>query len=173
MATWDSSMQLDFTDGTLMDEGDFDPVVKNLNTLRYATVFEAGARRIGAAVNIAGTETEYLRTPSFTQENGYLYLIMGSVRFRPGGVQYEELEVHQGGGLGGSSLLDVISPNSPTSGVDMFFPFSLWVKAAATAGSIYTVSLRRSGGTGSVDLQAGGWIVALRSGQASLLVDQP
>lgn len=173
MATWDTGMPLDFSDGTTVDEGDLDPIVKNLDTLRYSTVFECGVRRMTTVNSASTTELEFMRTPSIVMENGYLYKVEGQVFFRPGGsTAYPQVNVHQGAGLAGANELQMIyPPTSGPTGVNIPFPFSKYLKSVSQHSQIFTVGVFRAGGTGSIDFQADSWIAVLRSGEVSRMVD--
>lgn len=169
---WDTGMITNFTDGNTVDEGDLDPIVANLSTLRYATVFEGGQRRTTAVTGIAGTEVQVLQTPSIVQENGRLYRIEGLVKWSPSaGVSgtRPELRVHQGT-LAGSNIQSFASFNS--QGAEGYgIAFGLYVKAVATASQQYTIGFRRLAGTETLQVDVTSWVAILRSGDSTLMTD--
>src|SRR5689334_4761599 len=100
---WDTSMPLDFTDGQLVDEGDLDPIVNNLNYVRYATVFQGGVRRITQVGSITTVETSVLQTPSVSFEVGTIYEIKGFVKwFTTVAADTIVINVREGAGTGGA-----------------------------------------------------------------------
>ena len=158
MAVWDALMPTVFTDGQTVDEGDLEPIAKNVATVRYATVFEGGQRRTtivntGSGVG-SGNEIEILRTPSFVMENGYLYFVHGLVIWRPGATSIRpELRLHEGAGLGGAFLPLTLEPASVAS-TNYGFSFGKYFKAGSTASQQFTVGFfKAAGASSSVDIR--------------------
>jgi hypothetical protein len=73
---WDNTMPLDFQDGQGVDEGDLDPIVKNLNSLRNAAVLVGGFVRTTTAGPTSGaTELVGITTPTLSLEANSTYKV--------------------------------------------------------------------------------------------------
>jgi hypothetical protein len=172
MAGWDTSMPLDFTDGLMVDEGDLDPIVNNVNWLRYATVFVGGQRRVTTIPSIDTTEVGVLQTPTVTFEAGYLYEVRGMYKWQPAAAGCViELRVHEGAGIGGAVPQSFASPAASGAALGQVTPFSVYIKTLSTVSRPYTLGTRRIAGTGLHTADVTGWIAVLRSGDNALMTD--
>jgi hypothetical protein len=173
MAAWDTSMPLNMTDGDIVDELDIDPVLNNVNTLRYATVFQGGQRRTTDQGGITGTANAVVTTPATTLEAGQLYEIKGVMKWRSSATDVDtpEIQIRQGTILG-SLLLSFAAPRAQIANAGYSSTFSVYIKnTVLTAGVIFTLSLRRLSGTGSLTCDSTSWMAVLRSGDNALMTD--
>lgn len=82
MVAWDTTMPLDFVDGQGVDEGDLDPVVKNLESIRNAAVCVGGQVRITNATATSGTaESIFVTGPTLTLDPNTTYRIWMGIRY--------------------------------------------------------------------------------------------
>jgi hypothetical protein len=171
MAGWDTSMPLDFTDGQLVDEGDLDPIVNNVNWLRYAAVFQGGVRRITDVTGITTTETNVMQTPSVTLENGYLYKIEGMLKFKSSvATDTLGINVREGAGLGGATPQSFAVTNVGTSAATAV-AFNVYIKCTSPITRPYTVGVYRFSGTGTFTVYSTSWTAIVRSGDNALMTD--
>jgi len=173
---WNTLMPASVSDGQIADEDDFNPVYDNLNWLRYASVFESGARRttqITGIGQLVANEQEILRTPSIVQENGYLYKVEGTVLWRPGSLSGGcdlELRLHQGSGLGGA-FIPFYGSKGNIASVDYSCYFAQFFKAGSTSAQVYTLGGFQSGAVSSIDIKINTWLVISRNGDSSRMTD--
>jgi hypothetical protein len=172
MAGWDATMPAGFTDGQVVDELDLDPMVNNINWLRYSTVFMGGVRRTSNIGSITGTEVNVMETPVITQEEGYLYKIEGMCKISTSQADNDaELKVHQGSGLAGANLQSFLTPTLHIVSAGYMVPFNVFVKATSTGSASYTLGVKRQTGTGACTVFSTSWMAILRSGDNALLTD--
>lgn len=173
---WDTAMPTEFTDGQNVDEGDMDPIVKNLAQLQYSTVFLAGVNRVTQVTGInSTTQVIVLQLPAVQLEAGYLYKIEGLLRVintvsantAPG------LYVHEGSTTAGATVqvftMPPIDTTLNTTGHGM--SFSVYVRATATAPMAYNVAVNRHRGTGTLIIETLSFAAILRCGDSSLMTD--
>lgn len=172
MATWDTSMPSNFTDGQVVDEGDLDPIVNNLNFVRYATVFQGGVRRTTAVGSITTTETAVLISPSVTFEAGYLYKIEGMVKWYTNATGTAHIvRVREGSGTAGAEVQSFATPFADATGIGYMVPFNVYVKVTGLVTRPYTCTVVRNAGTGSITVDTTSQMVILRSGDNALMTD--
>ena len=169
---WDTSMPSGFTDGNIVDEADLDPIVNNLSWLRYASVLTGGIRRVTNVASISSTEIEVMRTPSVTQYAGYQYRIEGMCKVGGSNIDNTaELRLHQGAGLGGSTIQSFATPNLAIALAGYGIYFSYNDKILVDTSQIYTLGVRRLAGSGTLTVYSTSWMSVFRAGDNSLITD--
>lgn len=169
---WDNTMPADFTDGNVVDEGDLDPIVNNLNYLRYATVFQGGVRRITQVGSITTTEVSVLQTPSVSFETGTLYEIKGFIKWLTTVANDSiVIQVREGAGIGGASIQSFSSAPAQLTATGYMTPFNVYAKITGAVVRPYTATVKRLSGTGTITVDVTSQMVILRSGDSSLMTD--
>lgn len=173
---WNATMPSGFTDGQVVDEADLDPIVENLNFVRYATVFMGGIRRTTTVNGITSTEVEVMRTPNVTFEAGYLYKIEGAYKYNSSsGTNYTlELRVHEGAGLGGAVIQSFGTPTISYNNIGYQALFNVYVKITSGVTRAYTLGVRSIAGLGTPGThfcETTSWMSVLRSGDSTLMTD--
>jgi hypothetical protein len=170
--SWDPTMPSNFTDGSLVDEGDLDPIVNNLEYVHYATVFQGGVRRITAIGAITTTTIAVMQTPSVAFEAGTLYEIKGFVKwFSTVAADSIIINVREGAGLAGASIQSFESPAAKQSLNGNMTPFNVYVKVTGAVTRPYTVGVVRGAGSGTITVDTTSQMVILRSGDSTLMTD--
>lgn len=172
---WDNTMPLDFSNGQLVDEGDLDPIVTNLASLEFATVFLGGQRRTTGFLGIGGTEQVILTTPSATLEGGYLHKVEGVLKWTvtggSGGVYRAEVKLREGTTTAGTVLLSW-AVDATTLNQGRTSPFSQYVKTGSTIAQRYCLTMVHLFGTSAnFSCDIGSQIGILRSGDNALMSD--
>lgn len=170
-SAWDTSMPLDFSDGSLVDEGDLDPVVHNLNTLKFATVFLGGQRRSTSTVAIGSTEAILVTTPATSLEGGYIHRVEGMIKYTAtnvGGLPLGEVRIREGTTLSGTTLVSY-AIDSPTAAHGRVTSFSVPVAIPSTVTKQYVATLRVINGVGNLTASDFTWIGISRSGNLAMM----
>lgn len=170
---WDPTMPSGFSDGNLVDEFDLDPIVNNLNWVRYAAVFQAGQRRTSDLGSITGAHVAVAVTPATTLEAGQLYKIDGVLKWRSSATDVDtpEIQIRQGN-LAGALLLSFAAPRAQIANAGYSATFGVYIKSTVQlAGQIFTLSMRRLSGSGNLTADATTWISVMRSGDNALMTD--
>jgi hypothetical protein len=169
---WDATMPLDFTDGQLVDEGDMDAIVNNINYLRYATVLQGGVRRITTVGGITTTEVAVMQTPSVAFETGTIYEIKGFVKWLTTvALDAIVIRVREGAGIGGASIQSFASPAAQLTATGYMTPFNVYIKVTSAVTRPYTASVQRLAGSGTITVDTTSQMVILRSGDSALMTD--
>lgn len=173
---WNTTMPSGFTDGQTVDEADLDPIVENLNFVRYATVFMGGIRRTTTVPGITSTEVAVMQTPNVAFEAGYLYKIEGAYKYNSGsGTNYTlELRIHEGAGIAGAVIQSFGTPTISYNSIGYQANFSVNVKITSAVTRAYTLGVRSIAGLGTPGThfcETTSWMSILRSGDNALMTD--
>ena len=170
-AAWDASMPLDFSNGNLVDEGDLDPIVHNLHTLKFATVFLGGQRRTTGTAPIGSTEAVLATVPPTSLEGGYIHRIEGMVKYTAanvGGLPLGEVRIREGTTTTGVTLVSY-AIDSPTATHGRVTSFSIPVAIASTTVKQYVVTLRVINAVGNITVSDFTWIGVNRAGDLAMM----
>jgi hypothetical protein len=171
---WDNTMPSTVADGVVIDDGDINPILNNLNYVHYATVFQGGTRRTTTLGSIVGTEVAAIQTPSVSFETGTIYKIEGMLKWLTtvgGSTDDLELRVHEGAGLLGAVVQSFASQRAPIAAAGYMTPFNAYVKITGAVTRPYTLGVRRLSGTGTITVDITSQMVILRSGDSTLMTD--
>jgi len=154
-APWQT--MIDFIDGTVVDEGDLDPIVANLNSLR-----QSGRTLGGRIVGTAGT----LLTTSGTTEANISNLAISSISILANAIYIFGLQVYATYSAGSNSFFYRVRQNTALSGaqlaasplisvaaaLDQPATMMLPWKATSTATMSFFISVQRLAGAGTASV---------------------
>lgn len=151
----------DFVDGTVVDEGDLDPVVANVNGLRDAPRFLRGkwVQKAGNLVNGIVTEFTVLEltldnvTVTSGQYYRFIYNVYGQARVAAGNSYLVRVRKNTAGS--GAVVVQTMW-RLEASGVDDSKCFVLPWKATSTETATYYLSFSRQAGGGVLDIRGDG-----------------
>lgn len=167
---WNLLMPTAFADGQVVDEQDLNPIVENVWSLRYSTIFLGGQRRTTAWSGIGNTEQIVLQTPSVVMETGVLHKIEGMLKYTGSvsGIPTGEVKIHEGSSLAGATLMSYqVNAHTLNAGFTSFF--AIYSKTLSTVSRQYTIGFRVNNGVGNMQADPTSWIAILRSGDNVLM----